>query len=731
MTMNKARIDKAVILGVLLVGVLVSYGLQSFIWQSSSKEARYEFESQTSNLTLFIIDDFKNLIDEFVVFSGAARELAATVKPVKLVYTLEKLLLEHHKPLFFTIYSRSSAEASYRADSAWQHRYYFGDKIEPELRQAVEQMEDSGKHQLKSFFFSLPSVGHTVCMVDDLGIGTATVEHSFITACFELATFLDPVLQRSSYDWLDIYLYSGGIVEGYQQIYQFSESGRSDIKDPLAEQSGRSIFLPRVVEAGGQQLSVLFTARPQPGQGIWVDYLPLIFGVFLTLLIALYLVSVSRRNAEVSRKVELKTRELTKAKVKLEIEVENKGYLYQKIKASVDNLESVTNSVNGVIWEANPETMEYTYISSQVTNILGYEPEEYLSGRFKLGGQKVPEGQLSIREMLLEKMPGEENFTLEYQGYRRDGKLIWVRNIITKVFESDKLVRIRGVFLDITEEKSHETERLEMESQLKHAQKMEAIGQLAAGIAHEINTPSQFVGDNLNFIQDAMNDSFAYIGTLEKLLKQAGNDSAMTAMQNAHQEQDIEFLSEEVPQALEQSIDGISRISKIVSAMKEFSHPGLENKQKVDLNHAIESTVVVARNEWKYLADVHLEMADDLPMVNCFPGEINQTILNMIVNSAHAIEAKTAGEDKGNITITTSADDGQVVIEIADDGIGMEEHVRNRVFEHFFTTKEVGKGTGQGLSIAYSVIVEKHSGSLVVDSHPGDGSRFTITLPLD
>ena len=142
--------------------------------------------------------------------------------------------------------------------------------------------------------------------------------------------------------------------------------------------------------------------------------------MFLTLLIVMYLISVSRRNAEVSRKVEMKTRELTKAKVKLEIEVEKKGYLYQKIKASVDNLEAVTNSVNGVIWEANPDTMEYTYISNQVTRILGYEPEEYLSGRFKLGGQQVPEGQRSVREMMQEKMPGEANFTLEYQGYRKD-----------------------------------------------------------------------------------------------------------------------------------------------------------------------------------------------------------------------------------------------------------------------------------------------------------------------
>ena len=554
---------------------------------------------------------------------------------------LEKLLLENYKPLFFSLYSRNGVGAPYRADESWQHRYYFGDKIEPQLRQTVEQLADRPDRQLSSVFFNLPSVGHVVCMVDDVRMGTSAP--GFVTACFDLASFLDPVLQRSSYDWLDIYLYSGDMVSGYRQIYQFSESGRTATKDPLAEQQGRSIFLPRVVEAGGQQLSVLFTARPQPRMGLWTDYLPLVFGVFLTLLIVMYLISVSRRNAEVSRKVEIKTRELTKAKVKLEIEVENKGYLYQKIKASVDNLEAVTNSVNGVIWEANPDTMEYTYISNQVTRILGYEPEEYLSGRFKLGGQQVPQGQLSVREMMLEKMPGGDNFTLEYQGYRKDRQLIWVRNIITKVFDDGRLVRIRGVFLDITEEKNHETERLEMESQLKHAQKMEAIGQLAAGIAHEINTPSQFVGDNLNFIQDAMNDSFTYIAALETLLKESGNESAVSAMQRAHEEQDIDFLSDELPQAVEQSVDGIARISKIVSAMKEFSHPGLENKQKVDLNHAIESTVVVARNEWKYLADVHLEMAEDLPMVNCFPGEINQTILNMIVNSGTCHRSKNGG----------------------------------------------------------------------------------------
>ena len=377
MTINKARVDKAVILGVLLIGALLSYGLQSFIWQSNSKEARYEFESQTSNLTLFIIDDFQNLVDEFVVFSGAAKELAVNVPPGQLVYVLEKLLLENYKPLFFTLYSRVEAGAPYEADDSWQHRYYFGDKIEPQLRQAVEQFSAQQDRQLNSVFFSLPSIGHVVCMMDGVGVGASA--SGYVTACFDLASFLDPVLQRSSYDWLDIYLYSGDMVSGYRQIYQFSESGRTATKDPLAEQQGRSIFLPRVVEAGGQQLSVLFAARPQPRIGIWMDYLPLLFGVFLTLLIVMYLISVSRRNAEVSRKVEMKTRELTKAKVKLEIEVENKGYLYQKIKASVDNLEAVTNSVNGVIWEANPDTMEYTYISNQVTRILGYEPEDYLS----------------------------------------------------------------------------------------------------------------------------------------------------------------------------------------------------------------------------------------------------------------------------------------------------------------------------------------------------------------
>ena len=726
---NKAWLDKAVIIVVLLIGGLLSYGLQSFIWQSNTKEAQYEFESQTSNLTLFIIDDFQNLVDEFVVFSGAAREISVNVKPERLVYTLEKLLLEHYKPLFFSVYAPDSEGLLYKADDSWQHRYYFGDKVQPGLQSMIQQMADNDESKLSSAFFDLPGVGHSVCLVDSLSVGASTPK--YLAACFDLATFLDPVLERSSYDWLDIFIYSGGIVAGYDQIYQFSESGQLERKNPLAEQSGRSIFLPRVVEFGGQQLSVLFSARQQPQTGIWMDYLPVSFGMILTLSFAMYLFSVSRRNAEVSRLVELKTRELTKAKVKLEIEVENKGYLYQKIKASVDNLEAVTNSVHGVIWEANPNTMEYTYISGQVSRILGYEPEDYLSGRLKLGGQQVPDGQASIRDMLLEKIPGKDNFTLEYQGYRKDKQLIWIRNIVSKVFENGELVRIRGVFLDITDEKNHEAERLEMESQLKHAQKMEAIGQLAAGIAHEINTPSQFVGDNLNFIQDAMNDSFDYIGSLEKLLEDNASTDVQQTMREAHEEQDIDFLKEEVPQAIEQSIDGVARIAKIVSAMKEFSHPGLENRQQIDLNHAIESTVVVARNEWKYLADVHLQMADDLPMVNCFPGEINQTILNMIVNSAHAIEAKTAGENKGNITITTSRDDDQVKIEIEDDGIGMEDHVRQRVFEHFFTTKEVGKGTGQGLSIAYSVIVEKHSGSLTVDSHPGDGSRFTITLPLE
>ena len=295
--------------------------------------------------------------------------------------------------------------------------------------------------------------------------------------------------------------------------------------------------------------------------------------------------------------------------------------------------------------------------------------------------------------------------------------------------ESEERVGFLLVAQDITERKI-------LESQLSQSQKLESIGQLAAGIAHEINTPTQYVGDNIRFMQDSFDDIAALLAKYRQLLAKVKNSGAFAELaadiEAAEEDADLDFVLEELPAAIRQSLEGVGRVSAIVRAMKEFSHPGVEEKSAIDINRAIESTITVARNEWKYVADVKTDFAPDLPPVPCFAGEFNQVILNIIVNAAHAIaDAVNGNGGKGLITVSTRRDGDWVEIRISDTGTGIPEAVRPRIFDPFFTTKEVGRGTGQGLAISHSVIVEKHKGSSSFETEMGKGTTFIIRMPLN
>jgi signal transduction histidine kinase len=199
-----------------------------------------------------------------------------------------------------------------------------------------------------------------------------------------------------------------------------------------------------------------------------------------------------------------------------------------------------------------------------------------------------------------------------------------------------------------------------------------------------------------------------------------------------HKKCDLKYLSEHIPKAIDLSLEGVKRIAKIVKGFKEFSHPGSEEKQAINLNQAIETTISVARHEWKYCADLATVFDVELPLVPCLVGEFNQVILNLIVNSAHAITnaAEKNGKGKGTITISTQREGEWARIAVADTGAGIPEEIRSRVFEPFFTTKEVGKGTGQGLALAHAAIVKRHQGQLWFESELGQGTTFFIRLPL-
>lgn len=276
------------------------------------------------------------------------------------------------------------------------------------------------------------------------------------------------------------------------------------------------------------------------------------------------------------------------------------------------------------------------------------------------------------------------------------------------------------------------SERNTLESQLRHAQKLESVGQLAAGIAHEINTPTQFVTDNLTFLMDSWNA----IGDLLEQYRSAVRNAAgmlppvvIAALDQAARGCDLEFIAAEVPRAIAQSLDGTRRVAQIVRAMKEFSHPDGAEKTAADLNRAIESTITVGRNEWKYVAEIITEFDETLPPVMCYLGDINQVILNLLVNAAHAIKEKITEGELGRITVRTRKQDESTEISVTDNGTGIPFAIRSRIFDPFFTTKEVGKGTGQGLALAHNVIVKKHGGRIWFESEIGHGTTFYIQLP--
>ena len=280
------------------------------------------------------------------------------------------------------------------------------------------------------------------------------------------------------------------------------------------------------------------------------------------------------------------------------------------------------------------------------------------------------------------------------------------------------------------------TDRQNMETQLRQSERLQSIGTLAAGIAHEINSPSQFANDNISFLQQSYTNILALLrdcaGILPRLHPdpEASKDHAELCSRLA--EADLDFLSQEIPVAIGDALEGIKRITGIVKAMKAFAHPGSNEKTLADINRNIQDTVTVCRNEWKYVSDLEMNLASDLPPVSCLVAEINQVLLNLITNAAHAIGdvvEKQPGS-KGRITISTRRDGNCVLIEIKDSGSGIPQELHQRIFDPFFTTKKPGKGTGQGLAISRSVIVDKHGGSMSVESSPGQGAVFSLRLPF-
>lgn len=301
---------------------------------------------------------------------------------------------------------------------------------------------------------------------------------------------------------------------------------------------------------------------------------------------------------------------------------------------------------------------------------------------------------------------------------------------------SGKIIGSVHIVRNVNDRVESQKEKESLQRQLFHAQKLESVGQLASGIAHEINTPIQFINSNINFIEESFTETCEYIDLtvnfLDKVKKGKVEQEYFEELIAKIDEFDWEFLQGEIPKSIDQSKDGLQRVTSIVQAMKSFSHPGGHGKVEADINRIIMTTITVSRNEWKYVSVVETNFDPEIKPVWCDVNSVSQVILNILINAAHAIEAKLGRNpvgEKGNIEVSTNQKEGYVEIRIADTGSGIPEGIRNRIFDPFFTTKEVGKGTGQGLAIAHDIICAKHQGEIVVESEEDVGTTFILKLP--
>jgi PAS domain S-box-containing protein len=396
-----------------------------------------------------------------------------------------------------------------------------------------------------------------------------------------------------------------------------------------------------------------------------------------------------------------------------------------EIQTSEARYRELVENASDIVYTTDLET-RLTSLNRVGQQTLGYSEAE--ATKLTLWQVVAPKYHEVVEQGRARLSVGERDITLEVGVIAKDGRPMELQVKPRLIYKDGKPVGVQGIGRDITGRDAAEME-------LRHAQKLESVGRLASGIAHEINTPIQFVGDNTRFLQD----SFAGLQTLltkYQELRDAADSSTVSPklleeVRKVEEKSDSAYLMEEIPKALAQTLDGVTRVATIVRAMKEFAHPEARDMAATDLNRALLSTLTVATNELKYVADVETDFAD-LPLVICNIGELNQVFLNLLVNAAHAIGEKVNGTGKkGKIRVQTVPEGAAVLVTISDTGSGIPEANRTKIFDPFFTTKEVGRGTGQGLAIARSVVVDRHEGALTFESEVGKGTTFYVRLPVD
>ncbi|GFM34672.1 sensor histidine kinase [Desulfovibrio subterraneus] len=435
--------------------------------------------------------------------------------------------------------------------------------------------------------------------------------------------------------------------------------------------------------------------------------------------------SLLQMNTELEQRVRERTQELQSQSEALRNEVISRALAESNLRAHHNLLDNMFEKMKAAIVIFNPVDLEIIEINSVAEQMLhvdtnsschkGDTLDENLTFTFSSGTRKLCEYASGI--------PSYEEGAVRLPNGKSIPSAKYTFNM-----SINGQPHVALILIDITEKKI-------LEHQLGIAQRLESIGLLASGIAHEINTPIQYIHDNLVFLKEVhtgqmrLNDLNAQL--CEKAAKLAELKDLCGQIQAASEEMDLDFAKQELPRVFEMVFEGIERVVAIVSAMKRFAHSGPQGMVGTDLNAALLTTVQVAKNEWKYVADVKTDFDPGLPPVECIPGEVNQVFLNILINAAHAVK-DVVGESgsKGSITISTRRDEGRVIIAFSDSGGGIPDSIRDKIFDQFFTTKDPGRGTGQGLAIVHNIVVKNHNGEIKVDSTVGKGTTFTIILPL-
>ena len=400
-----------------------------------------------------------------------------------------------------------------------------------------------------------------------------------------------------------------------------------------------------------------------------------------------------------------------------------------------------------VIAKLEPPVPIIVYCNKVAAEQHGYSREELIGQPVTLLTQWVGNNPNYLGEVLASLREGR-TFHYEYEVARPDGSRFWLGISIRPLYDAQgHLTHSVTVGADITSKRAEglkkqelqdklvaemkERERMVIELQL--AQKLESVGRLAAGIAHEINTPIQYLGDSVHFLRSAFEDiDKLFESTFEaavRLPQFPERAAFLLELADFAKKYDLEYLRGEMPKAFTRTFDGVERVTNIVKAMKEFAHPDSQEQYAADLKHAMETTLLVASNEYKYVATILTEF-DELPAVVCNIGELNQVFLNLIVNAAHAIKDAGKDVDAGQIKIRVNMEGEDAVIRVSDNGCGVPRENLSKLYDPFFTTKEVGRGTGQGLAISHSIVVDKHGGEISVRSEVGVGTEFTVRLPI-